>query len=165
MLAHAMSAGLLPAGVVAAIDKRRRAFLWTGDDSCTGGQCKNSALLAKFLTKIHSNTDAPWACWFRRRYGWSDTRDLGDPHSLDTPIWKDIVAGLSFFRSISIVNIGDGSSTASGSTIGLGTPLLVNATQLSSHTLPSDTSLFRRLSSKGWKTPSSRVSPMRLRQT
>ncbi|KAK1685871.1 hypothetical protein QYE76_046719 [Lolium multiflorum] len=40
MLAHAMSAGLLPAGVIEAIDKRRRAFLWTGEETCNGGSCK-----------------------------------------------------------------------------------------------------------------------------
>jgi hypothetical protein len=84
MLAHAMSVGLLPAGVVEAIDKRCRPFLWTGEEACDGGQCKvawpdvcipkkfgglgvlslstqNDALLAKFLTKIHSNSAAPWA--------------------------------------------------------------------------------------------------------
>jgi hypothetical protein len=37
MLAHAMSAGLLPTGVIEAIDKWRRAFLWTGEETCNGG--------------------------------------------------------------------------------------------------------------------------------
>jgi hypothetical protein len=32
-------------------------------------RAQNSALLAKFLTKLHSDTAAPWASWFRRRYG------------------------------------------------------------------------------------------------
>jgi hypothetical protein len=135
MLSHAMSAGLLPVGVIEAIDKRRRAFLWTGDESCNGGQCKvawqavcvpkklgglgvislpsqNSALLAKFLTKIHSDSSAPWASWFRRMYGWNGSRDLGDRHHLDTPIWKDIVTGLPAFRSISKVTLGNGASAA-----------------------------------------------------
>jgi hypothetical protein len=84
MLAHAMAAGLLPAGVIEAIDKRCRAFLWTGEETCHGGNCKvawkdvcvpkdrgglgvlsihsqNSALLTKFLTKLHSDNTAPWA--------------------------------------------------------------------------------------------------------
>jgi hypothetical protein len=82
MLAHAMSAGLLTAGVIEAIDKRRRAFLCTREETCNGGSCKvawgdvcvpkelggvgvlsiqaqNSALLGKFLTKLHSDTLAP----------------------------------------------------------------------------------------------------------
>jgi hypothetical protein len=45
-------------------------------------------------------------------YGWNNSRDLGDRHHLDTPIWKDIVAGLSSFRQISKVSLGNGSSTA-----------------------------------------------------
>lgn len=40
MLAHAMNAGLLLTGVIEAIDKRRRAFLWTGKETCNDGQCK-----------------------------------------------------------------------------------------------------------------------------
>jgi hypothetical protein len=33
MIAHAMAAGLLPPGVVEAIDKRRHAFFWDGGES------------------------------------------------------------------------------------------------------------------------------------
>jgi hypothetical protein len=135
MIAHAMSAGLLPPGVVEAIDKRIRAFFWAGEESCNGGQCKvawedvctpkrlgglgvlsipaqNSALLAKFLSKLHSTSDAPWVCWFRWRYSWSPSRDLGESHYLDTPIWKAIVSGLASFRSVSKVQLGNGSSSA-----------------------------------------------------
>lgn len=135
MLAHTMSAGLLLAGVIEAIDKRHHAFLWTGEEVCHGGHCKvawhevctpknlgglgvlsiaaqNSAILSKFLSKLHSDSSAPWACWFRRRYGWSAAHDMGDRHYLDTPVWKDIVAGLESFRSISKVTVGDGSSTS-----------------------------------------------------
>jgi mannosylglycoprotein endo-beta-mannosidase len=157
LLAHAMAAGLLPAGVLEAIDKRRRAFFWTGDESCNGGQCKvawedvctpkalgglgilslpaqNSALLSKFLTKIHSDSDAPWACWFRRQYGWSDSKGLGDRHHLDTPIWKDILSGIQTFRSISKVVIGSGKSTSFWLDLWLGsTPLHERFPALFSH--------------------------------
>nr|XP_051208403.1 uncharacterized protein LOC127325637 [Lolium perenne] len=75
-------------------------------------QSQNSALLTKFLTKIHSDTSAPWAVWFRRRYGWNGSRDLGDTHRLDTHVWKDIVAGLKVFRSVTKVSVGNGPSTA-----------------------------------------------------
>jgi hypothetical protein len=37
---HAMCSILLPKGVVKAIDARRRAFIWTGESTCHGGQCK-----------------------------------------------------------------------------------------------------------------------------
>ena len=60
---------------------------------------QNSALLSKFLTKLHSPSNAPWNLWFHRQYGWSTRRDLGQSHFLDSPIWKCIVAGLASFRS------------------------------------------------------------------
>jgi hypothetical protein len=144
MLAHAMGADILPADVVEAIDKRCRAFSWTGDETFNGGNCKvawedvcipedlgglgilsiesqNTALLTKFLTKLHSDTSVPWACWFRRRYGWhGSSRDLGDPRHLDTPVWKDIVASLETFRSVSKVTIGGGGSTAFWSDLWIG---------------------------------------------
>jgi hypothetical protein len=120
-----------PPGVIEAIDKRRSAFFWTGEETCSGGDCKvawtvvcspknlgglgvlsiphqNSALLSKFLSKFHSDSNAPWACWFRCRYGWTLSRDLGDSHALDTSVWKGIAANLSTFRSLTCVSIGDG---------------------------------------------------------
>lgn len=36
---YAMSALLLPKGTIEAFDKKRRAFLWSGDDSCSGSSC------------------------------------------------------------------------------------------------------------------------------
>jgi hypothetical protein len=45
-------------------------------------------------------------------YGWHDSRDLGDHHHLDTLIWKDIVARLTSFCSISKISLGNGNSTA-----------------------------------------------------
>jgi hypothetical protein len=54
----------------------------------------------------------PWACWFRRSYGWSGSRDLGDCCYLDTLVWKNIVPGLETFLSVSKVTIGAGASTS-----------------------------------------------------
>jgi hypothetical protein len=166
-----MSAGILPAGVVEAIDKRRRSFLWTGEETCNGGQCKlawtevctpkkfgglgvlslqaqNAALLSKFLTKMHSTSSAPWASWFRRNYGWSASRDLGDHHYLDTPIWKDIVAGLNTFRDISSVTIGNGCDTAFWSDLWFEpSPLNLRFPHLFSHTTRPNISVATALSS------------------
>jgi hypothetical protein len=36
---YAMGAMLLPLGILAAIDVRRRAFLWTGSDNTLGVKC------------------------------------------------------------------------------------------------------------------------------
>jgi hypothetical protein len=35
-----MGSILLPQGTIQAIDATRRTFLWTGDSTYTGGQCK-----------------------------------------------------------------------------------------------------------------------------
>jgi hypothetical protein len=45
---------------------------------------------------------------------------LGDPHHLDTPAWKGIVAGLETFLSISKVTIGKGDMTAFWTDLWLG---------------------------------------------
>jgi hypothetical protein len=79
---------------------------------CTHSNAQNQDLLAKFRTKIHSDSTAPWACWFRHRYGWSSNHDLGDRHHIDSPIWKAIVAGVSSLRSVSKSSVGNGASTA-----------------------------------------------------
>ena len=156
--AHVMSACLLPASVIEAIDKRRRAFLWTGEETCTGGHCKvawdevckpkklgglgvlsissqNSALLSKTLSKLHSPSDAPWNLWFHRQYGWSDSRDLGYPHYLDTPIWKSVVDGLASFRLHSSVSLANGRHTAFWLDCWIGdSPLSTRFPALFSHT-------------------------------
>lgn len=133
---YMMGAILLPKGVITAIDKRRRAFFWTGEENCHNGNCKivwnivcspkakggagiknletqNIYLLQKFLLKMHEGDSAPWIdhC-FRDHYGWSASCDLGDLLRLDTIIWKDIVTGLTHFRSISKSIIGDGRFTS-----------------------------------------------------
>lgn len=132
---YAMGAILLPAGTIQEIDKRCRAFFWTGEDHANGGNCKvawdevcapmekgglgfrclrthNSCLLLKHLAKLHSPSAAPWEQRFASTYGWSDRRDLGDSHPMDSPVWKDLLAGLDLFRSLTKVTIGDGLATS-----------------------------------------------------
>lgn len=73
-----MSALKIPKTVIKAIDRRHRAFFWTGDDACHGSKClvawdavqasksagglgikdlelQNRCLLMKFIDKIFSN--------------------------------------------------------------------------------------------------------------
>jgi len=83
---HYMSALLVPRTVIKAIDKRRRAFFWTGEDKCHGSKCliawehvckhknqggldletQNHCLLLKFVDKILNNSPAPWKDWVLR---------------------------------------------------------------------------------------------------
>lgn len=84
---YAMCSYLLPQGNVQAIDSKRRAFIWTGDNSCSGGQCKvswtavcldkdrgglgvknlslqNKGLLSKFWARIHQQPTTSWQRWW-----------------------------------------------------------------------------------------------------
>lgn len=61
---------------------------------------------------MHKGDFVPWIDCFHDHYGWSALRDLGNLSRLDTIIWKDIIAGLTHFRSVSKSIIGDGRSTS-----------------------------------------------------
>lgn len=134
---YAMSALLLPAGTLLEIDKRCRAFFWSGQDSITGRQCKvawdlvsvvcapfangglgfsslkhmNVCLLLKHLSKLHDAGIPTESSYLVTKYGWSESHDLGSAQSSATTVWKDILKGLSFFRSITSVTIGNGATT------------------------------------------------------
>ena len=110
---YAMCSTLLDKGTIEAIDARRRAFIWTGDNSCTGGQCKaawdlvcwdkaqgglgvkrldlqNKGLLSKFVDKLLQPPATNGQKWFHRMYGEGASRDLREAHHLDTAIWTTL---------------------------------------------------------------------------
>ena len=114
---YAMCSLLLPKGVIDMIDAKRRAFLWTGEKTCSGGHCKapwdlvcipkdkgglgvkdlhvqNHCLLQKFLSKLHQPASSPCQTWFQNNYGWNGARDLA------TPIGTTPPHGLLFFRAL-----------------------------------------------------------------
>ncbi|CAL4971761.1 unnamed protein product [Urochloa decumbens] len=80
---YAMGSILLLGGTIHDVDATRRAFLWTGDSSCNGAQCKvawevvcldkahgglgvkdlavqNKGLLSKFFAKLHQRPTTNW---------------------------------------------------------------------------------------------------------
>ncbi|BAB90107.1 hypothetical protein [Oryza sativa Japonica Group] len=68
---------------------------------------------------MHKGDSVPWIDCFHDHYGWSALRDLGDLSWLDTIIWKDIITGLTHFRSVSKSIIGDAKTTYDLSFLGL----------------------------------------------
>lgn len=89
-LIYAMSVLQLPQGTLDALDRRRRAFLWSGDEQVHGAQClvawekvcqekeqggmgikdiaaENKCLLLKLLHRLHNPGDSAWARWVRER--------------------------------------------------------------------------------------------------
>jgi len=126
-----MSAINIPKTVIKAIDRRRRAFVWTGDDVCHGSKClvawenvqaskeagglgvkdlhlQNRCLLMKFINKLFSGEPVAWKEWILRDAAAFDA-PLNGTHSY---LWRIINDGLNTFRSITYVNIRDGSSTS-----------------------------------------------------
>ncbi|GJM98142.1 hypothetical protein PR202_ga15123 [Eleusine coracana subsp. coracana] len=91
------------------MDKRTRAFIWTYESTCNGGEFKvvwenvtkaklsgglgikylakqNKCFLQKFLIRFHSDEDTPWLSWVRTNYGWTNRRDFEDDLSHATLI-------------------------------------------------------------------------------
>jgi hypothetical protein len=126
-----MAAMSIPKKVIHAIDRRRRAFFWTGEDTCHGSKClvswdtvrtskahgglgvkdlelQNRCLLMKFVDKLFSNEDAPGKSWI-----------MGEATPFDTTVpgtygylWKIVNDELSTYRSLTYVNVRNGSSTS-----------------------------------------------------
>lgn len=84
-----MSSHLLLKNVLDALDARRRALIWTDEDTCNGSQCliewerlyvskacgglgiknladDNHSLLMKFIVKLHDPTPLSWKNWFHK---------------------------------------------------------------------------------------------------
>ncbi|TVU11760.1 hypothetical protein EJB05_45362, partial [Eragrostis curvula] len=126
-----MCSTLVPKTTVAAIERRRRAFLWTGEDKCSGARCliawdrvtlakiegglgvkdletQNHCLLLEFIHKIFNGDDAPWPDWLLR-----DLRhDFGSDLPTDSYLSRFVDAELSRYRSLTRVEVHDGTSTS-----------------------------------------------------
>ena len=130
MPAHLMSALLLPAGTIEALDKRRRAFLWSGQATATGAQClvawdkvclpkqdgglgvkqisvQNACLLLKLLHRLHHPGDSSWAAWVRQRV---------DLHTQQGEVegahWDGLCTLLPAYHQLTSVSVKCGTTTA-----------------------------------------------------
>lgn len=126
-----MCSYLLPSGVIELIDRRRRAFFWTGKDTCSGVRCliawdkvcadvqeggfgirdlrrQNMCLLLNFVHKLHQPDCPPWKRWFLS----TTRRDVGDPCSAPSFLGAIILSGLPTYRSITRVDLRDGRATS-----------------------------------------------------
>ena len=124
----AMSVLPLPEGVVAKMDRRRRAMLWKAAAVCSGGDCQvawefvcrlkaegglgvvdlelqNTCLLLKNLHGLLDGRDTPWTRWVRRSY-------LCPCPEPSTPSWRHFESLIPLYRSITRVAPGDGVSTS-----------------------------------------------------
>ena len=129
-LVYLMCSLPVPAGALAQVDQRRRAFLWTGEETATGASClvawsqvctdkcngglgvrdlplQNTCLLLKLLHRLHQNTNSSWAAWVRRH------SSLADMHGEITgQHWTALRELLPVYRAITTVHLGDGRTTS-----------------------------------------------------
>lgn len=120
----------LPKGVIASIDRRRCAFLWTGDDTCSGAKCliawdkarkpksegglgirdlakQNQCLLLRFIHKFYHQLPCPWQCWLN-----ASGTSPGHLPVTDTFMTRLIADHLQPFRALTRVHVHRGNSTS-----------------------------------------------------
>ncbi|TVU23656.1 hypothetical protein EJB05_26035, partial [Eragrostis curvula] len=125
-----MSAMQFPIGAVECFNKKRRAFMWSGQEKTTGAQCliawdrvcqskengglgikqlgmQNQCLLLKLIHRLFHPGDSSLAAWAREQV--SLTTLEGD---VDGDHWTALRSLLPVYQSITTVQIGNGRSTA-----------------------------------------------------
>ncbi|CAN6233698.1 unnamed protein product [Urochloa humidicola] len=129
-LIHATSVMPLPQGVLDAFDKRRRAFLWSGEDTVSGAQClvawemacvpkeqggfgikniaiQNKCLLLKLLHRLHCPAESSWASWVREKI------DLITFHGeVVGAHWQDLTTLLPLYRAVTVCEVHNGEATS-----------------------------------------------------
>jgi hypothetical protein len=127
-LIYTMSALQLPQGVLDALDRKRRSFLWAGDNTASGAQCllawgkacqpkeqgglgikdlaAQNNLLLKLLHRLHHPGGSAWARWVRGRVDLVTMRGaIGGVH------WKHLEELLPLYRAITVSVVCDGQAT------------------------------------------------------
>lgn len=117
--------------VIAAIDCRRRAFLWTGSGSCSGSRCliawdkamlahvegglgmknletQNHCLLLRLVHKVFTGGSTPWRSWLLRKIA----PDLGSGIPLTSFLGRLVNEELDRYRSLTRVKIHNGACTS-----------------------------------------------------
>lgn len=129
-LTYAMSVLDLPAGTIDALDRRRRSFVWSGEDKVSGAQCliawelacqpkkqgglgirniglQNKCLLLKLLHRLFHPGDSAWATWIRNKIDLGTlVGDVAGTH------WKALADLLPVYRAITSSVVVDGASTS-----------------------------------------------------
>ena len=129
-LVYLMCALPVPSGTLAQLDQRRRAFLWTGEETAKGASClvaweqvcadkdngglgardlplQNTCLLLKLLHRLHQNAGSSWASWVRRHSCIASMQgEITGQH------WTALRELLPVYRAITTVQLGDGRTTS-----------------------------------------------------
>lgn len=129
-LVYAMSSISIPPTVIKEIDKRRRAFMWSGRAQTSSAKClvawenccttkelggigirefgtHNICLLLKLIHRLHSFETSAWGSWVRQHVNLANLKgDLAGQH------WDMLRSLLPLYQALTTVNIKDGSATS-----------------------------------------------------
>jgi len=129
-LIYILSAMMLPQGTIEELDKRRRAFLWSGESSTSGAQCLvawkraylpkehgglgvkdlktfNQCLLLKLLHRLHHPGDSAWAKWVKNQITVASLAG-----NIEGAHWDSLKELLPTYRAITTTQVGNGISTS-----------------------------------------------------
>ncbi|CAM0872809.1 unnamed protein product [Alopecurus aequalis] len=118
-------------GVIAALDKRCRAFLWTTSDRASGAQClvawnyvygakregglgvrslayQNTCLQVKLQHRLHDALSESWARWVWSALDGSPIDTVGRSTTICGSHWTTVTLLLPLYRAITTVKLGDG---------------------------------------------------------
>jgi hypothetical protein len=156
------------------INKRRRAYFWTGQKSATGAQCKvawdtvcrpteegglniknleiqNTCLLLKFIHKLHTSNRSSWAKWIKT-YVYKGHKRLGDKLSVCSSSWRSLMPLIQLYRDLTWVTIGDGTSTCFWLDSWIGKkPLSIQYPALFSHVQNPNITVAESCTELGWQ--------------
>lgn len=130
LINYSMQALALPPGIIATIDSRRRAFLWSGTDKTNGSKClvswegallskkegglgvrdlaaQNACLLLKLLHRLYHPEQSAWAAWAVQH-----TNIVTLEGARDGNHWEGLKELLPAYRSITRIHVGDGNTTS-----------------------------------------------------
>jgi hypothetical protein len=129
-LVYVMSALCIPPTVIQQVDKRRRAFMWSGEPQTSSAKClvawekccttkdlgglgikdfgtQNICLLLKLIHRLHCSENSAWGQWVRQHCNLATLRgDLQGTH------WDMLRSILPLYQALTTVLVRDGSATS-----------------------------------------------------
>lgn len=129
-LVYAMCALLIPPEIIERVDRRRRAFLWSGGENTLGAKClvawdhvcdvkdrgglglkdlsvQNTCLLLKLIHKLHQNEESSWANWIQANACLASL--TGNLHGYH---WDTLRSLLPIYGAVTNVRLGDGKAAS-----------------------------------------------------
>jgi hypothetical protein len=174
MSSHILGCIKAPRWFYKEIDKRRRDYFWTSNNSALEGQCKidwdtvcrpieegglniknlemqNICLLLKFIYKLHTSYDGSWAKWIRSTV-YRGNKRLGDKISTCSNSWRYLMTLIQLYRDLTIVKIENGCHTSFWLDSWLkNKPLSIQFLALFSHVQQTNITVAECFSEIGWQ--------------